>query len=123
MRPFIAIAVVVSSFLLAGCDQSTRQLTGGYALLRFQENGQFYVVPSDDKSSSGGGIFDGTIDRIGWNADWILAKVNKVYTGDASGWYALNLTTRRISGPYLEAEVRSHSILSKIGVRRCSDLF
>jgi hypothetical protein len=72
---------------------------GCYKLERFQENGKYYVEHPPDEPT-GGGVFDGTIEEIGWNETWILARVTRLYRGDTNGWYALNIKTKQIAGPF-----------------------
>src|SRR5258705_226805 len=74
--------VVAGSLLFCGCQPSTVKLTQGYRLERFDENGKYYVIAPGDLS--GGGVFDGTVEQIGWNHDWILARVIRLYHGDTN---------------------------------------
>jgi len=96
MKALIATAVA-ASIILCGCEPSRKHLVNGYKLERFQENGLYYVVGADDLS--GGGVFEGTVQQIGWNSNWILAAVTKNYHGDTNGWYALDVKARRVTGP------------------------
>lgn len=112
MKLLIAIA---TSIFVCGCEPSTKDVTHGYRLERFDENGQYYVIAPKDLS--GGGVFDGTIEQIGWNQDWILARVTRLYHGDTNGWYALDLKTKRMVGPIQESELRANPALSKIKCR------
>ncbi len=82
---------------------------------RFDENGKYYVVAPGDLS--GGGVFDGTVEEIGWNQDWILARVTKLYLGDTNGWYALGVKTKHVIGPIQESELRTNSAWSKVECR------
>lgn len=113
-----SIVSVVISVLLCGCNPSHRQLTGGYYLDRFDEGGVFdgasYYVGAPGKAIDGGGVFDGTVQEIGWNKDWILARVRKVYRGDPDGWYLLNVKTGQITGPLQNSELKTNSALSTI---------
>ena len=112
MNRFAAIILLFASFLFFGCNQSTRKIVGEYSLERFQENGMYYVINREDLP--GGGVFDGTIQEIGWNNSWILARVTKIYHGDTNGWYALNLATKQIIGPIQESEIKTNSALLTI---------
>ncbi len=115
----IVLASCLLGILLTGCEGSTKRLVGEYRLERFNENGKYYLV--DSKDESGGGVFDGTIDQIGWSQDWILAQVIRLYHGDANGWYALNVKTKQVTGPLSESDIKSNPALSGIAVRSCSD--
>jgi hypothetical protein len=80
---------------------------GGYKLERFEENGKYYVIGPDD--SPGGGIFDGTVEQLGWDQNSILAQVTRLYHGDTNGWYVLDLKTKRIIGPIQEADLKTNA--------------
>lgn len=94
-----------------GCDRSVVRLADGYKLERFDENGKYYVI---DSKHSPGGVFDGTIEEIGWNQDWILARVTRLHHGDTNGWYALDFKTRQVVGPIEESDIKTNGIWSKI---------
>lgn len=110
------ILALASSILLCGCGQPTK-LTGGYTL-ECSENGQYYVV-APGTTLDIGGVFEGTIEMIGWNDVWILAKVNRIYDGDPDGWYALNVKTKQIRGPLRPSELKADPVLSQI---QCHDV-
>ena len=88
---------------------------------RFQENGKYYVVTPEDLS--GGGVFDGTVELIGWNHDWILARVTRLYHGDTNGWYALDVKTKQVIGPVQESELRKNAAWSKIDCHESGQVF
>ena len=121
MNRLTTIILILGSCLLFGCNQSTRKLINNYSLERFNENGMYYLVTHEDLS--GGGVFDGTIQEIGWNQDWILARVTRLYHGDTNGWYALNLKTKQIIGPIRESELKTNSSLSKIECHDSAEVF
>jgi hypothetical protein len=112
-----SIASVVITLLLCGCNPSHRQLSGGYYLERFDENGAFYTVyyvGARGKPVNGGGVFDGTVQEIGWNNDWILARVRRIYRGDPDGWYLLNVKTGQVTGPLQSSELKTNPALPNI---------
>ena len=111
MKLLLAGAAAASTFL-CGCEPSTKDLVHGYRLERFNENGKYYVISPEDLS--GGGIFDGTVEQIGWNQNWILARVTKLYHGDTNGWYALNMKSKRVIGPIQESELSRNAEWSPI---------
>jgi hypothetical protein len=106
---------------LVGCNQSSQALADGYVLERFEENGKYYVFHLGDKSS-GGGVFDGTIEKIGCKGDWILAQVERLSSNDTNGWYALNVKTRQLIGPIPSGEVRTNTELSAIKCYNCDQV-
>ena len=109
----LLIASVAASICFCGCEPSTKNLVDGYRLERFDENGMYYVIDLEGLSG-GGGVFDGTIDQIGWNQNWILARVTKMYHGDTNGWYALNVKTKRVIGPVQESALSANKEWSQI---------
>jgi hypothetical protein len=114
LKHSIAIVVFVLS-MLPGCrNLSHGQLPGGYYLERFDEGGVSYYLGAKGKPVSGGGVFDGTLQEIGWNEDWILARVTRCYRGDPDGWYALNVKTGQITGPLQDAELKKNPAFSHI---------
>ena len=115
MKRSVASAALIS-LLLCGCNQSHRQLSGGYSLDRFDEGGTSYYVTASGKPINGGGVFDGTVQEIGWNEDWILARVTRLYHGDANGWYVLNLKTSQVTGPLQDAELKTNLTFSGIKI-------
>jgi len=120
MKHLIA-SVVVASIILCGCDPSTKNLVGGYKLERFNENMMYYVIAPGDPGW--GGVFEGTVDQIGWNQDWILARVKKMSHGDTNGWYAVDLKTKQVIGPIQESELRTNPSLSKIKCRSAEEVW
>jgi hypothetical protein len=121
MNRLAIIALILGSFLFIGCNQSTRKLINDYSLERFEENGMYYLITPGDLS--GGGVFDGTIQEIGWNHDWILARVTRLSHGDTNGWYILNLITKQVIGPIQESELRTNSAFSKISCHDSAEVF
>jgi len=109
-----SIPVTVISLLLSGCNPSHRQLSGHYYLDRFDEGGTSYYVGAPGKALDGGGVFDGTVQEVGWNKDWILARVKRIYRGDPDGWYLLNVKTGQITGPLQTSELKTNPALSNI---------
>jgi hypothetical protein len=94
-------------------------------LERFDEGGTYtsYYVGAPGKSVNGGGVFDGTVQEIGWNEDWILVRVRRVYRGDPDGWYVLNVKTGQIAGPLQSSELKTNSAFSKIKTVQPSAVF
>lgn len=121
MKHLIASAVI--SVLLFGCDQDRRTLSGQYYLERLIEGGTSYYVIDPKSRGDVGGVFDGTVEEIGWNQDWILARIKRIYHGDVSGWYALNVKTKQITGPFQGMEVKRDPNFANINLKQPADLF
>src|SRR5438034_1367033 len=79
-----------TSLFLCGCGNATKRLVDSCRLERFNENGKYYLVTSKN-DLSGGGVFDGTVEEIGWSQDWVLARITRLSPSDTNGWYALDL--------------------------------
>jgi hypothetical protein len=109
--------------IFSGCGQSHRQLSGGYYLERFDEGGTSYYVGAPGKDVNGGGVFDGTVQEIGWNDDLILARVRRIYRGDPDGWYALNVKTGQVAGPLQSSELKTSPAFSNIKTVQTTALF
>ena len=95
----LASLAILVALLACGFNPNHRLLVRGYYLDPSEDLPYVYYVGAPGMTVSGGGVFDGTIQRIGWNADWILAKVIRICQCDPNGWYALNLRTRQVTGP------------------------
>lgn len=109
------VVIAAISSVLFGCSQSHRQLPGGYYLERFTEGGpSLYYVGAPGQVVDGGGVFDGTVQELGWSNDWILARVKRLYHGDINGWYAVNVRTGKIVGPLQASELKTNPAFSNI---------
>jgi hypothetical protein len=102
------LSLLLSLGLLAGCDQdpfgrSTRHLAGPYSLLRWEDGTTFYVT-SAAETFAGGGALGGTVDSIGWNASYILARRIATFRGDPDGWMLIDVNQGKIRGPFSDAE-------------------
>lgn len=111
--------LLVISALISGCGQEKKTIASGYELERF-ESGKYYLRTRGDTSL--GGTFDGTIEQIGWNKSFILARVNRLYQGDSNGWYLLDLRTRVVRGPISESELTTNAAISTIRAHECESL-
>jgi hypothetical protein len=118
----IVIAALIS-FLFCGCNQSQRQLSGGYYLERFDEGGPSYYVDAPGKPLDGGGVFDGAVQEIGWNKEWILARVTRLYQGDSNGWYVLNIKTGQVTGPIPDDQIKTNSGIKTIKTEPVAAVF
>jgi hypothetical protein len=63
------------------------------------------------------------VEEIGWSRNWILARVSRIYQGDPSGWYALNVTNKQMVGPLTPAAIQTNVGLSAIKVRKAVEAF
>ena len=114
--PRFILLTALAILMVSGCNPSHRQLSGGYYLEQFDEGRTSYYVGAPGKEVNGGGVFDGTVQAIGWNKDWILARVRRIYRGDPDGWYLLNLKTGQVTGPLASSELMTNPALSNIRI-------
>ena len=112
---------LLSSLLLSCTEGPSKKLVDRYRLERFSESGSYYVIDARNHSS-GGGVFDGVVDEIGWNDDWILARVRRLYHGDSNGWYVLNVRTREVKGALLPSDIKKDPVLAKLQTRPCTEI-
>ena len=105
-----------------GCDTSSKKLTGGYKLLRFDEGGLYYLV-APGKGFDGVGYLEGVIRQIAWDQNFILADVDKCYGGDVDGWYAVNVQSGKILGPLSDDDLKGKYAALRARARSGDDAF
>ena len=103
-------AMVAASIAASGCvgagdivSGPMKELVAGYCLELDKESGDYrlrkcWVDVGDDQ-----GIFDGTLDRIGWNGRYIAGWRTPVSSADRAGWMILDISDGRIEGPYSQS--------------------
>lgn len=104
----IAYFLILScTLLIAACDQdpfhqSYRKIGGSYYLHRWEDGKTYYIEQKadDSKQDQGGGIINGTVEKVGWNADYIIVLRKSTYGGDTNGWMFINIKTAEIRGPF-----------------------
>ena len=99
-----------------------RSINEEYVLERFDEGGVTYTLQRGSGSEPGG-IFEGVVNAIAWDADWVLAEIDKLYDGDPGGWYALNLHTSVVNGPLTEQEIQSNPEFASLTIKRVAIAF
>ena len=106
------VLIILSSFLLAACDQdpfhqSYKNISGKFYLHRWEDGKTYYIEEKNDsaKQNQGGGAINGTVQKIGWDADHILAKRQSTFHGDLNGWMLLDAKTGNISGPFSDLAI------------------
>lgn len=106
----IACAVLLF-ILLSGCDQDPfhqreRPILAGYELEQSEDSTLFYLVRKGAQDN-GGGVLDGTVNRIGWNGRYILAERKANFRGDKDGWMIIDTSSNRTAGPFTDAELKA----------------
>jgi hypothetical protein len=93
-KTVISVLVLV---IFSGCsdfdpfDSNSRRIRGDVSLYKFPENNMYYVMV--DKKS----VFEGTVSRLGWNSDYLIADLIKNYRGDVDGLYSLKFENLKIN--------------------------
>ncbi|RZI44168.1 hypothetical protein EGT07_01690 [Herbaspirillum sp. HC18] len=99
MRRLVALAGLLLT--LGGCS-NTKNLPGGFELLKWEDGSMYYLVGPNGKNKDGGGAIEGTVLRLAWNNDLIAAERNSIFRGDKDGWIIIDAKTKNISGPVSE---------------------
>lgn len=93
-----AAAGLLLMLLFAGCDSlSSRSIRGEYRLEQWEDGATYYIAGPG--SHDGGGVIDGTVEKIGWNKDRILAWRKPIWGGDPAGWMVIDLRSHAVTGP------------------------
>jgi hypothetical protein len=78
---------------------------GRLQLEQWEDGNTYYLNKKGHKGSgSGGGLLDGTVQRIGWSQRYIVAKRYSTFRGDPDGWMVIDLQSGEITGPFSDAE-------------------
>ncbi len=97
---FIPVFICDCSLCYNADIHEKRRITGRYFLYRCTEGGpKHYYLHKGIWDMSPGGVFEGTIQEIGWNKDWIVVKVQRLCGIDPSGWYVLNVKRGSVMAP------------------------
>ena len=93
-------------FCLSSClfdGGSRNKITDNYYLHRWEGGAPFYIV-NKWGDINGGGLIEGTVQKIGWNEDYIFVKRKATFGGDPDGWMIIDVNANRITGPFTDEE-------------------
>ena len=94
--------------LLPRCG-SEHRIVGAFQLEQWEDGKTYYLHKRGyDDSRDGGSILGGVTRQVGWNSRFILAERYSFYRGDPDGWMIIDAQSGTISGPFTDAEIRSH---------------
>ncbi len=96
---FIPVFICDCSLSYNADIHAKQRITGRYFLYHFTDGGDIYYLHKGIWDMSPGGVFEGTIQEIGWNKDWIVVKVQRLCGIDPSGWYVLNVKRGSVMAP------------------------
>lgn len=107
MRTVIALLLVT----FCGCDQDPfhrreRPVLAEYELQQWEDSKTFYLVRNGEKDN-GGGVLEGTVTRIGWGTRYIIVERRANFGGDKDGWMVIDTSTRTISGPFSDLDLKA----------------
>lgn len=103
-RKFYVFASIICLIIFCGCDsdpfgRNLSKITGKY-LIENDDSASpilYYIV--EKGTDSPGGVFEGIVKKVAWKEDRLLVDVQKLSSGDLSGWYILDIRSERITGP------------------------
>ncbi len=103
----VGLALGLSLF---SCDQdpfglSTRHVAGDYYLRQWEDGTTYYLDEAGREKDVGGGLLGGTIEKIGWNSRYIIAKRDALFRGDPDGWMVVDVTRKTVQGPLPKEQV------------------
>ena len=111
MLRMIVIATAIGAVCLtAGCIGAldilapTKDLPGGFRLVQF-EGSSYYIQRGS--VWRGSGVLGGPIERIGWNADAIVAWRSAM---KGSGWMIIDVHDGHIDGPISEEDLQRRMV-------------
>lgn len=107
------------ALFLACMDQdpfglSKRRIKGDFYLEEFE--GEIFYILQRGVDKAGGGILDGTVDKIGWNDTCIVALRTSIFRGDPDGWMIINVKSKKLNGPFSESELDQMGILDNMRI-------
>jgi hypothetical protein len=98
---FLILALV----LVSGCDVDPfnaacrHVVDSGFDLCQFEGEALHYL--EEEGSPVGGdGVFEGTVETIGWNQRAIIARRHSTFRGDPDGLIVLDIRTKKLTGPF-----------------------
>ncbi len=126
MRSAFWILLISTLAVIAGCDQDPfragyRKLAGDYELHQWEDGKTYYLEDRAAAAADGGGVAAGTIDQIGWNAQFIVVSRQPTFVGDKSGWLIIDLQKKTARGPYTREELDARIELRDIKIREVGE--
>jgi len=122
IRGVMSVIAVVAP-LTVGCMGAfdivvpSKSLPGNFRLIRFE--GENYYIEQLGREEAGG-VLKGTVDQLGWSANYIIGRRNAISSALQSGWMIIGVEGNEIKGPFTDAEfaeaVRQDSSLASIKI-------
>lgn len=104
IRLIISLGVIIAILYTTACVDASfltncRTIEREYCLYYFDESGNYYLERKGG-DFSGGGVVDGTIARIGWDENYIIAFRYSMFGRIYDGWMVIDLRSDKIVGPF-----------------------
>jgi len=100
-------------FCLSSCifdGGRANKIVDNYSLHRWEDGYTFYIVSNKwgepDDGWGLGGLIKGTVQKIGWNEDYIFVERKAHFGGDPDGWMIIDVNTNKITGPFTDEEFK-----------------
>jgi hypothetical protein len=110
---------------LASCNVDygfgCRRLAGPYCLEQWEDGGTYYLLDRSSGTTGGGGVIDGTVQRIAWTRELILAERKANFGGDPNGWMVINASGKTVRGPIPESEAQAILIRERLRPMSAAD--
>ena len=113
----LSTSLVLTAVL--ACDQdpfrrSERRIAGEIRLMQWEDGETYYLVTPATRSS-GGGLIDGTVRRIGWDSTHILVERDPLF-GDSLDWIVIDPSSAKVAGPYSSAQLKGLAAVQSIAL-------
>ena len=101
----VLVAPMLFALALSGCDtdvfNSDCRAIGDsdFSLCRNQDGPLVFYLEPAHQPPSGGGLLNGTVQAIGWDAKVVLASRKATFRGDEDGLMILDIASRKVEGP------------------------
>ena len=111
------LAITILALSIQGCvdfdlfGRSTKTVVGAYELKRWEDFKTYYLY---GPQKTPWGALDGTVDKIGWNEDFILVLQHD--DGNGGGWRIIDAESETISKVYELSESEEREELKGIAV-------
>ena len=95
------LRVLCIALLLGSCfpfGEGERTIIGNFALVRWEGGSKYYIVRSGEKVN-GGGLLNGSVTRLAWSDNYIIAQCKPTFNGDVYGWMVIDVAKGTVTGP------------------------
>ncbi|HKK05134.1 MAG TPA: hypothetical protein VKA50_04730 [Gammaproteobacteria bacterium] len=72
---------------------------------QWEDGTTYYLEEDGHQEDVAGEVLEGTVEKIGWNARYIIAKRHALFRGDPDGWMVVDVTHKAVQGPLPERQI------------------